>query len=438
MAGRIFVNYRRDDDPGYTQALFQKLIAAFPSDEVFMDVQGEIRPGEDFVSALEERISGCDVLLAVIGPRWLERDRSGRSRLDNEADFVRNEIDAALKQGKWVIPVLVNNGAVPSAGDLPECLRPFVRCNAGRLSHEQFSTDCQNLITNIRSALAEAEKTRKKREIEETLRIENEQVEELAISEILAHRSLSEKLADEAVKLDFTSTLDPDAFSAVDGVQINLNLLKRCKRLLDLRISGASNSDLMPLSELNSLERLVIDRTKVSDLSPISSLVNLVELDARGCPIPTIPPLCNLKALKKLNLRNTVISDLSSLGELEGLEELNLRNTKISDLTPLRRLRQLRWLQLQGTAVTDIRPLADLEALEVLFLRFTKVSDVGPLQHLGRLRVLDLSLTAVRDIQPLSGLTALAKLDVTGLRVRNLQKFRRPGLEIFGPRSARP
>ena len=39
MAGKIFINYRRGDDPGFAQALFARLEQAFPPEQLFMDVE---------------------------------------------------------------------------------------------------------------------------------------------------------------------------------------------------------------------------------------------------------------------------------------------------------------------------------------------------------------------------------------------------------------
>jgi hypothetical protein len=65
MQGKIFINYRRGDDPGHTGRLFDHLQDAFEPDQLFMDVDS-IAPGLDFVRVLEEQVAKCDVLLAVI------------------------------------------------------------------------------------------------------------------------------------------------------------------------------------------------------------------------------------------------------------------------------------------------------------------------------------------------------------------------------------
>jgi uracil-DNA glycosylase len=105
----------------------------------------------DFVQAVEEAVSACDVFLAVIGPHWLTvADNDGQRRLDQWNDFVRMEIAAALKQEKVVIPVLVGQGKMPPPDELPEDIRSLTRRNAMELSHQRFPDDAQKLFEAIR------------------------------------------------------------------------------------------------------------------------------------------------------------------------------------------------------------------------------------------------------------------------------------------------
>jgi TIR domain/WD domain, G-beta repeat len=164
MTGKIFINYRRGDDPGNTGRLFDQLQDVFPRDRLFMDVDS-IPPGRDFVRVLDEQVVQCDVLLAVIGKGWLDaRDQHGIRRLDKPDDFVRIEIESALKQNKLVIPVLVHDAQMPRADELPPAIRPLARRNAVRLTHERFKSDTEGLIKAIRQALYEASAPRSAQE----------------------------------------------------------------------------------------------------------------------------------------------------------------------------------------------------------------------------------------------------------------------------------
>jgi hypothetical protein len=161
MGGRIFINYRRGDDPGFTQALLGRLEQTFAEDQLFMDVE-DIAPGQDFVEVLNEQVAQCDVLIAMIGRGWLEAvDEDGKRRLDDPEDFVRIEIESALKQKKRVIPVLVNDAKMPRLAELPDSLHPFARCNAVRLTHERFRADAQDLIKSLQNVLTEAKTARR-------------------------------------------------------------------------------------------------------------------------------------------------------------------------------------------------------------------------------------------------------------------------------------
>jgi hypothetical protein len=65
MAGKIFINYRRGDDPGFTMALYQRLEQEFPAGDLFMDIEGHIKPGDNFVAVLNQQVAA----LGHAGPR---------------------------------------------------------------------------------------------------------------------------------------------------------------------------------------------------------------------------------------------------------------------------------------------------------------------------------------------------------------------------------
>ena len=158
VAGRIFLNYRREDEPGWVRAFYgELLIQAFSPDQVFMDVEGRIPFGTDFVDYLCAQVEQCDVLLVFIGPTWLA---SIEQRMD-EHDFVRIEIEAAFSQGKTVVPVLVGGAKMPKEAQLPESMRKLCRLNAADLRSGRFSGDSRTLISWLKGhleSLSEAKK----------------------------------------------------------------------------------------------------------------------------------------------------------------------------------------------------------------------------------------------------------------------------------------
>jgi hypothetical protein len=71
--GRIFLSYRRVDTAHVAGRLFDRLEARFGAGTVFMDVDS-IEPGIDFTEAIEAAVGSCGVLLALIGPRWVDAE----------------------------------------------------------------------------------------------------------------------------------------------------------------------------------------------------------------------------------------------------------------------------------------------------------------------------------------------------------------------------
>src|SRR5262245_10882311 len=158
MNAKLFINYRREDTAPYAGRLYDRLTAHFSEGQVFIDID-QIDPGEDFVEVINRKVSACDIAIVAIGPRWLSAtDASGKRRLDDEEDFVRMEIVAALQRKIRVIPVLVGGAQMPRKQDLPEALAPLSRRNAIELSETRFHADVNRLIEAIEKSFVVAEK----------------------------------------------------------------------------------------------------------------------------------------------------------------------------------------------------------------------------------------------------------------------------------------
>jgi hypothetical protein len=100
MDAKVFINYRREDTAPYAGRLYDRLTVHFGEGQIFIDID-QIEPGEDFVEAINRKVSACDIAVVAIGPNWLHAtDASGKRRLDDEEDFVRMEIVAALQRAK--------------------------------------------------------------------------------------------------------------------------------------------------------------------------------------------------------------------------------------------------------------------------------------------------------------------------------------------------
>jgi TIR domain len=149
----IFISYRRDDSEGEAGRLADDLAHRFREESVFMDVNA-IQPGRDFRKAIDESIHKCSVLLAILGPGWLEsKNGAGQKRLEDENDFVRLEIASALQRDIAVVPVLVRGARMPRADQLPVDLKELAFRNAVELTHARWKSDVQVLVEALKPCL---------------------------------------------------------------------------------------------------------------------------------------------------------------------------------------------------------------------------------------------------------------------------------------------
>ena len=146
MAGKIFINYRRDDSIGMAGRLHDRLAQTFGRDKLFMDVD-HIPVGADFVAHLNTQVAACEVVLVVIGRNWLRaKDKAGQRQLHQPDDFVAIEIAAALARDIRVIPVLVDGARMPKESELPDSLKPLARRQAVDVRHSHFGHDAEALV----------------------------------------------------------------------------------------------------------------------------------------------------------------------------------------------------------------------------------------------------------------------------------------------------
>lgn len=122
MSG-ILISYRREDSADVTERIYDRLLREFGRDSVFK-IGDAIPLGVDFRAYLDAQVAKCEVFLAIIGLTWINIGGSkGKPRLEDPADFVRIELESALKRGIPVIPVLVSGATIPAATHLPLSLQ---------------------------------------------------------------------------------------------------------------------------------------------------------------------------------------------------------------------------------------------------------------------------------------------------------------------------
>ncbi len=150
MAG-VFISYRREDTSGEANHLAADLSDQLGRDQVFIDID-TISPGVDFERRIDEALTTCDLVLVLIGNRWLEAtDSEGRRRLDHDGDFVRLEVAKALERPDvTVVPVLVEGAQMPAPEQLPPQIADLSKRNALDLASKRWRYDVGQIVRLIK------------------------------------------------------------------------------------------------------------------------------------------------------------------------------------------------------------------------------------------------------------------------------------------------
>lgn len=109
-----------------------------------------ISPGTDFRREIEQTIERAKIIVVVIGPHWLGASRGRSRRIDNPADFVRLEVEYALRRDIPIVPLLVNDTPMPDPESLPAEIKDLAFRNALPLdSGIDFHNHVDRLVAGI-------------------------------------------------------------------------------------------------------------------------------------------------------------------------------------------------------------------------------------------------------------------------------------------------
>jgi hypothetical protein len=149
----VFINYRSIDNPwgaaGIHEWLSQRL-----DHQIFRDCVS-LGAGTHYPSAIRAELERSDLLIAVIGPRWLTatNPRTGKRLIDSEDDWVRRELAFAFGHNIPVLPVLLKDtpedARLPMIADLPDDIRRLATVQACDVSQRRLGTDLNGLAEQV-------------------------------------------------------------------------------------------------------------------------------------------------------------------------------------------------------------------------------------------------------------------------------------------------
>lgn len=185
-------------------------------------------------------------------------------------------------------------------------------------------------------------------------------------------RSLSvmgNKLTDVSAIFDLSAltnlTLSFNKIQSVEGIQ-------RLKNLQVLGLGLNPLEDVSPLQNMTTLTSLTLDSTKITSAG-LASLQQLTKLESLvldfNKTISDLTPLANMTSLQRLVLNNDNVSDLTPIAHLKNLRELELNNNQIKNIVPLAELTNLKKLALRKNQVMNVTPLRNLTQLTTVDLK---------------------------------------------------------------------
>ena len=141
--------YRHADDPGHAGRFYDRLVAGFGEENVFMDVA--LQPGDDVKSVIKDKLAGCDIVAVILGPRWLDLLRQ---QPHDDFDFVLFEITLAFQYNKRVVPVLVGGcKQLPAPRQLPPAISELAKLQYDELRPRTFDRDSDFLVQKLQNWL---------------------------------------------------------------------------------------------------------------------------------------------------------------------------------------------------------------------------------------------------------------------------------------------
>lgn len=153
---KIFISYRRDDSGYVADSIYKSLCGAFGDDSLFFDVDG-IPPGVNWKRHLRESIESCSLMVVIIGRDWLDMRETamGERRLDQAVDFVRFEIETALRRGIPVIPLFLDGLTSIPVDHLPKSIQGLADYHGIQVRRlPDFDVDMTRLHRAIEQLLA--------------------------------------------------------------------------------------------------------------------------------------------------------------------------------------------------------------------------------------------------------------------------------------------
>jgi len=250
----------------------------------------------------------------------------------------------------------------------------------------------------------------------------------------------------------------------------DISVLAQCTHLEKLNLSDTHVKDISVLADIPTLRQLDLSNNRagvnaesghsISDLSVISRLTQIMELDLSNVGMIDISFLKDMTNLRVLNLNNNIIVSLSPLESLSNLTELHLGNVIYSgEVSFPQGLANLEILDMSGAQNSGLEAQTTYcNKLRYLDISHHDIDDISFISSFSELRYLNLSNTLIRHdhntgkqlpvspdvLAPISECSKLEELVLSGLKFSDISfiksllslkklRFSAPGTDYYNP-----
>ena len=157
----------------------------------------------------------------------------------------------------------------------------------------------------------------------------------------------------------------------LDGSRLHdFTVLNDLPHVTALMVSYSNFDDLADISGMSQLRELHISNTNVADLQGLSAFPKLTLLHASNLTAPVdVTVVSQLTSLQELVIGARSGDDLSHLAGLSRLKTLRIDHGTIVDLSVLLKLQRLEELTIYSDLPQDLSPILGLKNLKTLMLR---------------------------------------------------------------------
>jgi hypothetical protein len=147
---RVFISFRKTDSRWMRDRVYIALISRYEASQFFKS-GSSIAPGADFPPVLLRQAQDCEIMLVLIGSRWLgASDDAGRRPICLDGDWVRAEIAASVAAGNRVVPVLLGDSTMlPDPAHLPPDIAVIGRLQFLRVPETHLDAGLDSLLAAL-------------------------------------------------------------------------------------------------------------------------------------------------------------------------------------------------------------------------------------------------------------------------------------------------